>query len=122
MTDELTLNNSKNAMASLMKSMNTFPVLERKGDRRTSVESRILYVGIRESRRMLHIYFIIIFHISLVSFTSNLLPVFCIHLQMREANLPASYLLPISLFIEKRADVQSDSSLKGSLTSFRSVV
>ena len=34
------------------KACNTFPVLERKGDRRTSVESRILYVGIRGSMKM----------------------------------------------------------------------
>ena len=34
------------------KECNTFPVLERKGDRRTSVESRILYVGIRGSMKM----------------------------------------------------------------------
>ena len=34
------------------KACNTFPVLERKGDRRRSVESRILYVWIRESLPM----------------------------------------------------------------------
>ena len=47
------------------KACSTFPVLERKGAHLIYQmgESRILYVGIRESRRMLNISFIKIFRI-----------------------------------------------------------
>ena len=44
--------NVKRVKVHKRKECNTFPVLERKGDRRTSVESRILYVGIRGSMKM----------------------------------------------------------------------
>ena len=54
------------------KTCSTFPVLERKGEWRTSVESRIHFVRTKECSRMLNISFIKIFRIpSYLSFMHN---------------------------------------------------
>ena len=50
-----TLRKRKNKKAKKRKACRTFSSLER-GDRRTSVESRILYIGIRESMKMFWVF------------------------------------------------------------------
>ena len=101
-------------MLARRKACKTFPVLERKGDHPTpvgwwKVESTML------EQRKVNKYDKKSFYKNFPHPPSNRLPVFLairsIHLQVREVNLPAYYLLPVFYAQGKHANVLSSSSL-----------